>query len=70
MRQTSKQSASRDAASAAAVTGAADVVGVGAVDWMSSSSSLSLSESVALINYIYKEYLAYLLTNLLVLRPS
>jgi len=35
MRQTSKQSASEAAASAAAGSGAADVVGVDAVDWVS-----------------------------------
>ena len=39
-RQTSKQSASVAAASAAAGSGAADVVRVGAVDWVSLSSSL------------------------------
>ena len=38
-RQTSKQSASVAAASAAAAFGASYVVGVGAIDWMSSSSS-------------------------------
>jgi len=40
-RQTSKQSASVVAESVAAGSGAADVVGVGAVDWLSSSLSSS-----------------------------
>jgi len=40
-RQTSKQSTSVAAASAAVGSSAADVVGVGAVDWVSSSLSLT-----------------------------